>query len=105
LASGGDGQRINFYNVHAPAHPTLLHQTINLSVVRALAFSPTASVLVTGDEQGNINQYRVVLSPPVTDGASLVDQACVLAGRNFTDAEWQQFMGNETPRKTCPNLP
>jgi hypothetical protein len=32
-------------------------------------------------------------------------KACQLAGRNFTQAEWQQFMGNLPYQSTCPDLP
>lgn len=38
-----------------------------------------------------------------TDSDRLSALACELAGRNFTAAEWQQFLGNETYRAVCPD--
>lgn len=34
----------------------------------------------------------------------LLQVACQRAPRNMTKAEWQQFMGSEPYRQTCPNL-
>ena len=36
---------------------------------------------------------------------SLLERACRLANRNLTRAEWQRYLGNETYRPTCPQLP
>jgi hypothetical protein len=36
---------------------------------------------------------------------NLLAQACASVTRNLTLAEWQQYLGNEAYRKTCPALP
>ena len=35
----------------------------------------------------------------------LLEAACQRASRNMTQEEWQQFMGAEEYRPTCPELP
>ena len=32
-------------------------------------------------------------------------QACALAGRNLTRAEWARYLPGEPPRPTCPQFP
>jgi tetratricopeptide (TPR) repeat protein len=32
-------------------------------------------------------------------------KACAIVNRNFTQEEWQKYMGNRPHEKTCPNLP
>lgn len=35
----------------------------------------------------------------------LVEDACTLLPRNLTQDEWEQYIGDEPYRPTCPNLP
>lgn len=37
--------------------------------------------------------------------ADLIDLACGRVSRNLTKKEWQQYLGNEPYRATCPDLP
>jgi WD40 repeat protein len=39
------------------------------------------------------------------DPDSWQDKACMAAGRNLTRAEWEQYVGDEPYRRTCPNWP
>jgi hypothetical protein len=32
-------------------------------------------------------------------------QACAIANRNFTQAEWRQIFATDPYQKVCPNLP
>jgi hypothetical protein len=32
----------------------------------------------------------------------LIDQACQRLPRNLSEAEWREYVGSETYRKTCP---
>jgi WD40 repeat protein len=41
----------------------------------------------------------------ILDPEELVDAACARLTRNLTLEEWQQYLGDEPYRKTCPNLP
>jgi len=36
---------------------------------------------------------------------SWVKKACSIVNRNFSQEEWQKYMGNRPHEKTCPNLP
>jgi len=35
----------------------------------------------------------------------LIAEACARLPRNLTREEWQQYIGDEPYRPTCPNLP
>ena len=41
------------------------------------------------------------------DPESWAKKACAIVNRNFSQEEWQKYMGssNRTHEKTCPNLP
>jgi hypothetical protein len=66
--------------------------------VLSLAFHPTGSTLASGSEDTSVLLWDVSL-------ASWHAQACRLANRNLTRAEWQHYLGDEPYRQTCPALP
>jgi WD40 repeat protein len=66
--------------------------------VSAVAFSPDGHWLVHG---GGDRLAQVWLSQP----KDLIDEACARLTRNLTRSEWQQYLGDEPYRPTCPNLP
>jgi hypothetical protein len=39
------------------------------------------------------------------DPETWIEQACQIAGRNFTIAEWRQYFPSEVYRPTCPQFP
>jgi WD40 repeat protein len=63
-----------------------------------VVFSPDGTLLASGSQDGAIVLWDV-------DVESWQRRACAIANRNLTLREWRQFMGDETYRKTCPNLP
>lgn len=69
--------------------------------VRALAFAPgdaLARTLASAAADGTLR-----LS--IADSAALADRVCRLAWRNLSQAEWDRFVGPDTPyQRTCPNL-
>jgi DNA-binding beta-propeller fold protein YncE len=58
------------------------------------AFSPDGQTLFTPVVDGSVVRWD--LRP-----SSWVDAACRLAGRNLTEAEWRQHLGDQQYRKTC----
>jgi WD40 repeat protein len=58
------------------------------------AFSPDGTTLFTPVVDGSVVRWD--LRP-----ASWVDAACRLAGRNLTEAEWRQHVGDQQYRQTC----
>jgi len=65
--------------------------------VSGVAFSPDGKYLATAS---NDKTARVQLWQP----EGLIDEACAYLTRNLTKDEWQQYLGSEPYRKTCPNL-
>ncbi len=63
-----------------------------------LAFSPNDKHMATSEADGAA--YLWILWPE-----DLISEACTRIGRNFTEAEWQRYFGDEPYRPTCPDLP
>ncbi len=68
------------------------------STINAIGFSPDGHWIATSSENGVLNLWSLYID-------ELVALACDTAGRNLTWAEWQQHMGQESYRKTCPKFP
>jgi WD40 repeat protein len=66
--------------------------------LRAVAMSPRARRLALKHANGTASLYD-------WDGASLIRNACTIAGRNLSCKEWQQTFREEPYRKTCEALP
>ena len=68
------------------------------SWVFAIAFSPDGKTLVTSSEKGEIFYWP-------TRTKYMADEICRFATRNFTDQEWDIYVGMDVPyMKTCSNL-
>jgi WD40 repeat protein len=68
--------------------------------VRALAFAPgDGRTLASAAADGTIRLA-------IPDSGALADRVCRLAWRNLSQAEWDRFVGSDTPyQQTCPDLP
>ena len=63
-------------------------------VAWAITFSPDGKKLASGGRDGAIIVWDLDLD-------SWIKQACDIANRNFTEAEWQQYLGDEAYHETC----
>ena len=70
---------------------------VHRNEVNAVAFSQDENYLVT------VSDDNIVRVQPL-HSQDLVDRACNYLTRNLTEKEWEQDLGNEPYRKTCPNL-
>jgi len=67
--------------------------------VRPLAWSPDGRTLAAGAYRGGITLWDMSVE-------DWINQACQEAGRQLTQTEWQQTVGNSTPfDPVCPGLP
>jgi WD40 repeat protein len=100
LASGSFDGSIILWDVSNPKSPVQLGATLSghSYVVNSLAFSPDGKTLASGSWDDTIILWAV---DPILWQAS----ACQSVSRNFTRAEWVQYLGNEPYRQTCPQWP
>jgi WD40 repeat protein/class 3 adenylate cyclase len=63
-----------------------------------IAYTPDGRYLFSAYADGSAYRW------PVTVGA-WADQACRVAGRNFTREEWQRFVTGRSYERVCPGLP
>ena len=100
LASGSYDKTVILWDVSNRRSPVQLGVPFGrrLETVRSVAFNPDGKTLVSGSGDGAITLWDVGL-------ASWQSHACQMAGRNFTRAEWTQYMGDEPYHKTCEQWP
>jgi WD40 repeat protein len=97
LASGSGDRAIILWDVASrqPLDPPLTGHT---DYVSSVAFSPDGQTLAAGG-------YDTLILWDVSFN-SWKDRACRIANRNFTRAEWQQYIRDIEPyRATCFGLP
>lgn len=101
VASGADDGAIILWDVRDKTNPQTYPTRLSLhsGEVNAVAFSPTGNIMASGDSKGEIIIWNV-------DPDIWLERACILATRNFTEDEWNRFIGTALSyRATCPNLP
>jgi WD40 repeat protein len=67
--------------------------------INSVSFSPDGKTLASGDNEGFFILWDV-------DPNSWAEDACQMASRNLTEAEWARYVGSDEPyTKTCPRNP
>jgi WD40 repeat protein/DNA-binding SARP family transcriptional activator len=97
LASGADDGLTILWDV-ATRRPLIQFSDDQGNEVWRLAFSPDGHTLASSNDVGVIRLREVNVE-------SWRTQACRKANRNLTQTEWQQFIGEQPYRATCPDLP
>lgn len=97
LASGGRDTDVMLWDLQMgePVGRPLRGHT---RMVRSVAFDPDGNFMVSGSFEGKIVLWDINFD-------SWKQQACRIANRNLGFGEWQQFLGDESYRETCPALP
>jgi WD40 repeat protein len=70
---------------------------IPVTLDKSVAISPNGRTLATGDGDRTINLSDLSFE-------SSMNIACRIANRNLTETEWESYLGDETYRRTCPDL-
>jgi WD40 repeat protein len=75
------------------------------SSIVGLSFRPGEGALTVGTETGTALLWDLSLFDTGTEVEPYLELACSRAVRNFTRAEWGQYLGEDNPyQPTCPNL-
>jgi WD40 repeat protein len=95
LASGSENKLIALWNMNPPQ---LIGNPFTGAdgAITSLAFSPDNSILFSGTGAGTIARWNI---------EEWKQLACRLAGRNLTQAEWEQFFPSDLYRATCEQYP
>jgi WD40 repeat protein len=93
LAAGSFNKSIVLWDVAArkPIGTALVGHT---QQVRTVSFSNDGQTLASGSSDGKIILWDLRLG-------TWRSRACEIANRNLTAEEWNRYLGNEQPRKTC----
>jgi len=92
-SSGNDGQVTLWDGRTGEELPTLVPGDSN--VWTAVEFQPDGHTLLIAGRDGAVATFDTRLD-------SWIDRACAAAGRNLTDDEWVDAMGERSYRDTCP---
>ena len=104
LASASADQKVRLWNVASRSAidaPLFGHDFQVLTV----AFSPDGTSLASGGADHNIALWRTASSQIDVVAMDLAERACLVAGRNLTQAEWNLYLNGHPYQKTCAQWP
>ena len=102
LAAGG-GRTVSLMSSGSGEELSAL--TTGGRTIASLGFQPDGRMLAVGTDDGRVFLWDLALLYGGTDTESTLEVACKLANRNFTQEEWDRYLGTEPYDSTCPNLP
>ena len=97
LASGGQDRSLRLWDVETGE---AIGQSLSGQGGAALsvAFSPDGGTLASAGDDETIVLWDVDLK-------SWLARACGITNRNLTTEEWERYLGEQSYRKSCPDLP
>lgn len=96
LLAATDTQTLTIWDVRD--HQLFVRPIFDSVGIQGISFSPDGSLL---DETQSLGADIM----RATTVSAWESQACAIANRNLTKAEWAQFIGTASYQKTCPDLP
>lgn len=97
LASGSEDETIRLWDI--AARQPLGSFTHPGGAIDWIVFSPDGDALISVNQHGSVFLWQI-------NPEEWKKQSCRIANRNLTQAEWEEFIGPDTPYQlTCPNLP
>ncbi len=90
--------RIRVWDGRTGDYQTSLALPTDLTADPSISYLPDSSGLLVTANDGRTWQVNTRIS-------TWVERACRIAGRNLTQAEWQQFFPGSSYRLTCPQWP
>lgn len=97
LATGGYDAIVRLWDMNDPTAESIMLRGYD-SLVTTLAFSPNGQWLASGGYDATVGLWDLNYD-------HIVETACQIVGRNFTQTEWTKYFPNEKYRKTCKQWP
>ena len=104
LASGSEDNTIILWDV-VTGKPIGTPHTGHTDSVQSVAWSVDGKTLASGSDDNSIRLWNITMRQSAQSSSDPLDvRACRIANRNFTRAEWAQYMEGRPYRATCPEL-